>query len=271
MQCYRPVRLVKRLDDAEFASEFFVPCGKCYACLQNRQTDWVNRMKAEQEHSKSSYFVTITYDDDHLPTKLFYNGDCFKHYVQSLDKPEVQKFMKRLRKSLYCKARFFLAGEYGSTTIRPHYHLCLFLDDYVDLTQLDDILSHTWQLGFHQIAELKEQRMAYCVKYLVKGGKYPEHAQKPFCLMSRRPGIGEQYISRETYDYHLGHPYLVQVGGFKQRLPGIGRIKCVSTMKWSCQIVWNWNIVKIMIGIRLSSVNGAKHALNIWNSVSRKS
>ena len=234
MTCYRPVRLIKRLGEDEYASELFVPCGKCYACLQNKQQDWVNRMLEEEKHSKGAYFLTLTYDDVYLPhmyTNSF--GGYSENYSvvypytaedsPTLRKKDLQNFMKRLRKHIKC--RFFGCGEYGSTTVRPHYHICLFtLSDY-SLDFIDDIVRKCWTLGFITVSLLSPARMAYCAKYLVKGGKYPEHSIKPFCLMSRKPGIGESYIDKNTYTYHLSHPYLTKPGGIRQRLPRYWKTK----------------------------------------------
>ena len=58
-------------------------------------------------------FVTLTYDDDHLPE---YNSLNYKHF---------QDFMKRLRKS-HSGVRFYMCGEYGEDFSRPHYHALLF-------------------------------------------------------------------------------------------------------------------------------------------------
>ena len=58
-------------------------------------------------------FVTLTYDDDHLPE---YNSLNYKHF---------QDFMKRLRKS-HNRVRFYMCGEYGEDFSRPHYHALLF-------------------------------------------------------------------------------------------------------------------------------------------------
>ena len=58
-------------------------------------------------------FVTLTYDDDHLPE---YNSLNYKHF---------QDFMKRLRKS-HNGVRFYMCGEYGEDFSRPHYHALLF-------------------------------------------------------------------------------------------------------------------------------------------------
>lgn len=44
-----------------------VPCGKCINCLKNRQSSMVVRIKREAEKRGTLVFLTLTYDDDHLP------------------------------------------------------------------------------------------------------------------------------------------------------------------------------------------------------------
>lgn len=74
-----------------------------------------------------SVFITLTYDDDHLPSD------------NSLHKEELQKFFKRLRKHYGEKIKYFACGEYGEKVRtlfdingsgealgRPHYHAIVF-------------------------------------------------------------------------------------------------------------------------------------------------
>lgn len=44
-----------------------VPCGKCIACLRNRQNAMVSRLYAEATKRNSLVFVTLTYDQENLP------------------------------------------------------------------------------------------------------------------------------------------------------------------------------------------------------------
>ncbi len=44
-----------------------VPCGKCLACLKNKQSSMVVRCRREAEQRGSFAFMTLTYDDDHIP------------------------------------------------------------------------------------------------------------------------------------------------------------------------------------------------------------
>ena len=44
-----------------------VPCGKCIACLRNRQNAMVSRLYADASKYGEFVFVTLTYDEPHLP------------------------------------------------------------------------------------------------------------------------------------------------------------------------------------------------------------
>lgn len=83
-----------------------------------KRQEWTFRLMLEMRESPFNYFVTLTYDQEHLPSDGVSLG-------------EVQRFMKRLRKRLSArstKVRFFAVGEYGSQSGRAHYHLLLFTD-----------------------------------------------------------------------------------------------------------------------------------------------
>lgn len=45
----------------------FVPCGKCSACLKRRQLDLAARCACAAQDYGSMVFVTLTYDEEHLP------------------------------------------------------------------------------------------------------------------------------------------------------------------------------------------------------------
>ena len=109
-----------------------VPCGNCIECRLNKSREWATRIACEQYTSCNSIFLTLTYDDENLPMG--------NHFLPSLVPDHVSTFMKDLR--AYCKyhyntdnIRFYAAGEYGSVTARPHYHLCIFNLPYSLLTK----------------------------------------------------------------------------------------------------------------------------------------
>lgn len=98
-------------------------CGQCSTCRINFRRQWASRMLLEAKSSKGSGFLTLTYDDDHLPKDF------------SLDPAHHRNFMKRLRKELPAGSlRFLGVGEYGGwlyeglgeRRVNPHYHYALF-------------------------------------------------------------------------------------------------------------------------------------------------
>lgn len=105
-----------------------IRCGKCLGCRMDKSQEWANRCLLELQDHKSAYFLTLTYDDDHVP--ISYYPDPATGEAQpalTLKKQDFQGFMKRLRFRIEPqKIRFFAAGEYGDRTQRPHYHAIIF-------------------------------------------------------------------------------------------------------------------------------------------------
>ena len=113
-----------------------VPCGQCIGCRIDRSRQWANRCMLELQYHDSAYFVTLTYDDLHVPKAYYPDPDTGEaHQSLTLCKRDFQLWMKRLRKRFSDdKIRFFACGEYGGSTHRPHYHAIVFglhLDDLV--------------------------------------------------------------------------------------------------------------------------------------------
>jgi hypothetical protein len=52
-----------------------IPCGYCEGCRIARSREWANRCMMELEYHKSAYFVTLTYDDDHVPVSYYSDPD----------------------------------------------------------------------------------------------------------------------------------------------------------------------------------------------------
>lgn len=67
-----------------------IPCGRCLACQINKANDWSNRIMLEKEDHEHSYFITLTYDDDHL---VDYEGNpLVSPALPSLYKKHLQDF-----------------------------------------------------------------------------------------------------------------------------------------------------------------------------------
>lgn len=188
-----------------------VPCGKCNFCLENRRNDWVFRLRVEQKKSVNSQFVTLTYAD----SNLYYSTGG----VPSLSKADLQLFWKRLRKLQQTvsseKIRYFICGEYGSKTLRPHYHAILF-NCKLDLMQIQSC----WGKGHAHTGSVTSSSIRYVTKYIIN--KFDQDigdALPPFTLMSRRPGIGNTYVlTHKRYHKNLKE-CSARVDGKPARLP----------------------------------------------------
>ena len=193
-----------------------LPCGRCVGCRLERSRQWAVRCMHEASMHMFNSFVTLTYDDDHLPE---YNSLNYKHF---------QDFMKRLRKS-HNGVRFYMCGEYGEDFSRPHYHAllfnCFFPDrkkhstgDSGSVIYTSEALSKLWPFGFASIGDVTFESAAYCSRYIMKkvtGDLAESHyetvdlstgevsARVPeFNRMSLKPGIGADWIKRYNRDVY---------------------------------------------------------------------
>lgn len=190
-----------------------IPCGKCIGCKLDYSRQWADRMILELDHTKKGIFLTLTYDNDHVPIGMYDEFDSPVSY--SLSKRDLQLFMKRLRKNFGNGIRFYAAGEYGSNTLRPHYHVIIFglsLDDFYDKEKVgknelgqiyykSDLLSKIWQNGFVCLSAVSWKTCAYVARYVTKKVNNDlenlylvSNIEPEFSLMSRRPGLGSFFF-----------------------------------------------------------------------------
>lgn len=196
----------------------WVPCGKCNFCLQNKRASWSFRLSQELKTASSADFLTFTYDDSEIP----YHPDTGE---QSLDKRDVQLFFKRLRKKQAEISehgiRYYTVGEYGTKTSRPHYHSIMF---NLDKRVVND-LPKLWGKGLIHVGDVNPASINYVTKYVInKVGDYSGR-EPPFALMSRRPGIGFNYVDTHTKWHRDDMRTYTQVNGVKAALPRYYREK----------------------------------------------
>jgi hypothetical protein len=242
MNCLVPIWLPETSEQAGM----YVPCGKCYNCLQKRRSVWTFRMLKENEVAESSYFVTLTYDEENIPYI-----DQWGFSIGSLYKPDLTNFFKKLRQNitkyakeesrwfktipstgkLAPKIRYFACGEYGELGDRPHYHIILWnLPDYfVDYDPIHDkmyseFLEMTWDKGIVDIGEVNRASCHYVAKYTLDPlvsvyGKYDDRV-RPYATMSRKPGIGVTFVNEQTIKHYIRTltQYELQEGNIKQPL-----------------------------------------------------
>lgn len=196
-----------------------IPCGRCIGCKLERSRQWAVRCVHESTLHESNSFITLTYDDFHLPR------------LGSLQVKDFQDFMKRFRFALgKCsgkRIRFFHCGEYGELEGRPHYHAIIFGYDFPDRyfwrtsssgekLYRSPFLESLWSIdgqpiGACEIGDVTFKSAAYVARYSLKkitgsmaeahyrviddetgeilGSRTPEYV-----TMSRRPGIGAGWL-----------------------------------------------------------------------------
>lgn len=193
------------------------PCGKCLNCRARSRQEWVFRLRMEYESSNFGLFVTLTYDDDHLPLDGVSRRDC-------------QLFIKRLRSHFNSQAlRYFLVSEYGDHTFRPHYHALLFFQTERK-NDIYDIIEQSWQNGNVQFGDIEEGSIVYCTKYCLKGSQVPPGANDNFRLLSKmNGGIGVQYVRLQPSD-DLSEPSLAKLHGYSAPMPRYYREKQLSVI-----------------------------------------
>lgn len=128
------------------------------------------------QHGNS--FVTLTYRDADECTDEQYRNGYYLPPDGSLQPSHVQKFIRRLRKTVDHKIRYFYCGEYGDENGRPHYHICFFNQSFSDqqlwrdnegfYTYTSPTLDKLWPYGFSTVAALNFETAAYTARYALK-------------------------------------------------------------------------------------------------------
>jgi hypothetical protein len=211
-----------------------IPCNNCMGCKLEKSRQWSIRMMHEARYHPQNCFLTLTYNDEALPQNY---GLDLRHW---------QLFMKKLRRSLPQKIRFFACGEYGDLSGRPHYHAIIFNYDPPDrvlhsrsesgeLIYSTEAVSALWNHGIVTTQDVTHKSCAYVARYVTKkirsgdtfgADRYYRlspvdgafHAVRPeFAVMSRRPGLGAAYAEEYRSDYFPSG--FIVVDGVRQAPP----------------------------------------------------
>lgn len=228
-----------------------IPCKKCYACRLNYSAEWATRITCECKNSEHNYFITLTYDDNHLPIanniilgdKIWENTGAISWFEGTLWEEHWEKFKKDLRNHLqnhkhHTGMQYYMCGEYGENTHRPHYHAIL-MNCPLDVNQFYDFhiderykmhwktpeLEKLWPNGMIDVAEVEWSSAAYVARYCMKKlhtkniKEYCEEGKLPeFTRMSRK-------IGRKYYEEHKNEIYKNDEVVMKTVKGNTGRIK----------------------------------------------
>lgn len=178
-----------------------IPCGKCPACLQNKSLEWTARLMKEAEEWKYTYFLTLTYDDNHL---------------KNLNKRDIQLFLKRFRTATGFECKYYICGELGEVSLRPHYHAILFLNEELELQYygnnlyLSPEISAAWKNGNVLVSkDVNERSIKYTIGYTLK-----KLGETKIVLMSK--GLGLKYLEDKKEVIKFSNGFYLNDGFFVQ-------------------------------------------------------
>lgn len=169
-----------------------VPCGRCRICRSDIRNEWSIRIAIElMRHDRMPLFITLTYDNEHLPLAESCNP--------TLCRADVSKFLKdykRINSLSNEDFTYFGCGEFGDQFGRPHYHLLFFGDtDLYNLYFMDEESARThlmkcWKNGFVHVGLAGYDGIHYVTKYCLKEGLHevPDDVVKPFTIASKNLG-----------------------------------------------------------------------------------
>ena len=174
LSCINPI--IIRTRGRGIKKNYQVPCGHCLNCLIKKESQIEFLAKKELLYNyldgKSASFVTLTYDDNHIP----YNDYGFI----TLNRAHLQKFIKNMRRQIeYYKTnesfKYMYCGEYGDgshstsktgvSTHRPHYHIV-----FIGLSP-EAVKRYTrklWKFGLCDVGPLAQGGIRYLCKYMTK-------------------------------------------------------------------------------------------------------
>lgn len=218
MGCWSPINLRSETQKKLGLKGTSVPCGRCLGCLSKKRADWTFRMMEELSVSSSASFLTLTISDS-------VDTDTGELLVPTeLDKQSVQRYFKRVYKATSVPTgkiiesinkkgkivrrvekrsplKYYVVGEFGTKTKRPHYHAVVFNVD-------KEILANKWEEGRTHQGSVTESSIKYVTKYLLKA-KSIDDPLKPFAMMSK--GLGKIYLKKNER-FHKSN-FTIAIGG----------------------------------------------------------
>lgn len=179
-----------------------IPCKRCWQCRSNHVNDYVGRSLAEAAVSEWTVALTLTYaNDEGSDTRA-----DLAHVV--LTPLHFQQFIRALRDDASRKKtgtviRYLVAGEYGSTKGRAHFHCIIFgKGPRPDWPQGENFQLLEWPHG-HSFADwaADDKAVRYVCKYLQK----PDYVTTSWFSCSKKPQLGyEWFMSKAREAGSLG-------------------------------------------------------------------
>lgn len=240
MTCYHPLTAwqtyagdVKFHEPPDYRRTLILPCNQCVGCRLERSRQWATRCIHEAQMHKENCFITLTYNDENIQHDLIY-----RHF---------QKFLKRFRKAIApVSIRYYMCGEYGEQTGRPHFHACIFGYDFPDRVLFRELdsgsklylsaqLESLWPFGYSTVGDVTFESAAYVARYVMKKvtGRNAENRYwsvnpitgeavpitPEFNRMSLKPGIGATWFEKFHADIYNAGQGRVRINGLLTKSP----------------------------------------------------
>jgi len=215
MACDAPlsIKYKQPIPDGKGGWIYYFPadCGRCLPCLKKRKAQWSYRIENEMKHSVTSYFVTLTYDDNNLPGGNVVERHHHKVFIELLKlyeswpematRPDhsyeeyerasagIGEFSDSYRYDDY-PIRYYGVCEFGGTSGRVHWHYLLF--NVLDVRNV----SKAWQCGLIQVDVCNINTVDYVLKYMIKDRENDQPEGKRECSFMSK-GIGMHGITEE--------------------------------------------------------------------------
>lgn len=248
---YHPAKVfstnqLELLHDTGYHKYELINCGECIGCRLDYSRDWANRGYLEMLTSQNAYFITLTYDNNHIfiPDQMTTSQDVTYTELQELEwkgslvPKDFTQFLKSLRQKVKREfgvdgVRFIGCGEYGARAEgrRPHYHLIIYnlplptetfykprISWGKDVYYQNYFLEDVWDKGILNICEANWNNIAYTARYITEkvNGKESEDfyaalgEQKEFLRSSRQPGIGRAYYDAHKFEIYKEDSILIR-------------------------------------------------------------
>lgn len=248
MPCFRPLkgyrskertengkrRIVFNPKEAYYDLKIDIPCGQCAGCRDMKRKEWAVRILHESSLHEHNSFITLTYNEKHLPKDGSVHLEDFQNFMKNLRMKETRLARKASRYSGNLikprKIKYFMCMEYGDNG-RPHYHACLFGYDFSDKVKFSKVgdnqyylsreLENIWKKGFCLIGNVEIGSAMYCAQYIQKKitgkmkeeyyeGREPEKA-------TQSNGIALGWFQKFNSDLTNGD--FIILGGRKYKVP----------------------------------------------------
>lgn len=226
-------------DDQDFTFDYYVPTNYkhdkafghlCYYDIK----EWFANIKHKISNdikTKKKYCDNFEKLEDKIYSDFDYLFDCLNDHDEKdikerlkLEKKRDKKLAKlKIQYEKYKKIpfndysetafRYFVCGEYGPVTFRPHYHVLFWFErEYTSeqLSYLFEVFRTSWENGRFDINTVQtEGAPAYVANYLTGNSDLPtvlrKKPLKPFCVYSKNPLIGSIDVLQNQIEEYLAY------------------------------------------------------------------